>query len=155
MDIPWHPDGPLHLYIWRTKMISKIAKFMGPTSGPPGSCRPQKGPMLAPLALLSGIFSVIACRRLSYQHFILKYNKDFVGNLANQSNHNLPRCFKTVKWLYLSDTNLSHILTSCSCIWRLSCKPYMNVLVGLPQRVDDFGLIQEHIPIHCSLNYDC
>ena len=30
------------------------AKFMGPTWGPPGSCRPQMGPMLAPWNLLSG-----------------------------------------------------------------------------------------------------
>ena len=28
--------------------------FMGPTWGPPGSCRPQMGPMLAPWTLLSG-----------------------------------------------------------------------------------------------------
>ena len=32
----------------------QIAKFMGPTRGPPGSCRPQMGPMLAPWTLLSG-----------------------------------------------------------------------------------------------------
>ena len=29
---------------------------MGPTWGPPGSCRPQMGPMLAPWTLLSGWF---------------------------------------------------------------------------------------------------
>ena len=34
---------------------SQIAKFMGPAWGPPGSCRPQMGPMLAPWTLLSGI----------------------------------------------------------------------------------------------------
>ena len=34
---------------------SQIAKFMGPTWGPPGSCRPQMGPMLAPWTLLSGM----------------------------------------------------------------------------------------------------
>ena len=33
----------------------QIAKFMGPTWGPPGSYRPQMGPMLAPWTLLSGI----------------------------------------------------------------------------------------------------
>ena len=33
---------------------AQIAKFMGPTWGPPGSCRPQMGPMLAPWTLLSG-----------------------------------------------------------------------------------------------------
>ena len=32
----------------------QIARFMGPTWGPPGSCRPQLGPMLAPWTLLSG-----------------------------------------------------------------------------------------------------
>ena len=29
-------------------------RFMGPTWGPPGSCRPQVGPMFAPWTLLSG-----------------------------------------------------------------------------------------------------
>ena len=34
---------------------SQITKFMGPTWGPPGSCRPQMGPMLAPWTLLLGL----------------------------------------------------------------------------------------------------
>ena len=34
-----------------------MANFMGPTWGPPGSCRPQMGPMLAPWTLLSGMTS--------------------------------------------------------------------------------------------------
>ena len=39
---------------------TQIAKFMGPTWGPPGSCRPQMGPILAPWTLLSGdLFSRI------------------------------------------------------------------------------------------------
>ena len=38
---------------------SQIVKFMGPTWGPPGSCRPQMGPMLAPRTLLSGVFVVM------------------------------------------------------------------------------------------------
>ena len=33
---------------------TQIAKFMGPTCGPPGSCRPQMGHMLALWTLLSG-----------------------------------------------------------------------------------------------------
>ena len=33
--------------------ITKITKFMGPTWCPPGSCRPQMGPMLSPWTLLS------------------------------------------------------------------------------------------------------
>ena len=37
------------------RKLPQIAKFMGPTWGPPGSCQPQMGPMLAPWTLLSGI----------------------------------------------------------------------------------------------------
>ena len=40
--------------ITTTKHV-QIARFMGPTWGPPGSCRPQMGPMLAPWTLLSGV----------------------------------------------------------------------------------------------------
>ena len=36
-------------------LLSQIATFMGPTWGPPGSCRPQMGPMLSPWTLLSGV----------------------------------------------------------------------------------------------------
>ena len=32
---------------------TQIAKFMGPTRGPFGSCRPQMGPMLAPWIMLA------------------------------------------------------------------------------------------------------
>ena len=42
----------LHYVYWNQ---SQIAKFMGPTWGPPGSCRPQMGPMLAPWTLISGV----------------------------------------------------------------------------------------------------
>ena len=41
-------------------VTTQIAKFMGPTWGPPGSCRPQIGPMLAPWTLLSGYLSLMA-----------------------------------------------------------------------------------------------
>ena len=36
------------------QLPAQIKQFMGPTWGPPGSCRPQMGPMLAPWTLLSG-----------------------------------------------------------------------------------------------------
>ena len=35
------------------RITAQIAKFMGPTWGPPGSCRPQMGSMLAPWTFLS------------------------------------------------------------------------------------------------------
>ena len=42
-----------------THICTQITRFMGPTCGPPGSCRPQIGPMLAALTLLSGYLSFI------------------------------------------------------------------------------------------------
>ena len=35
-------------------VVTQIAMLIGPTWGPPGSCRPQMGPMLAPWTLLLG-----------------------------------------------------------------------------------------------------
>ena len=46
--------------------ITQIAKFMGPTRGPPGSCRPQMGPMLTPWTLLSGYTRPHARGALTY-----------------------------------------------------------------------------------------
>ena len=43
-----------HANHWTHWNLSQIAKFMGSTWGPPGTCRPQMGPMLAPWTLLSG-----------------------------------------------------------------------------------------------------
>ena len=40
-------------------LISLIARFMGPTWGPPGSCQPRVDPMLAPWTLLSGILKPV------------------------------------------------------------------------------------------------
>ena len=52
-------SSTLSLYWVIRENISQIAKFIGPTWGPSGSCRPQMGPMLAPWTLLSG-FTCIA-----------------------------------------------------------------------------------------------
>ena len=41
--------------LFSTNKHSQITRFTWPTWGPPGSFRPQVGPMLAPWALLSGL----------------------------------------------------------------------------------------------------
>ena len=46
----WEGQGDVSIYLWTSEY-----KFMGPTCGPPGSCRFQMGPMLAPWTLLLGI----------------------------------------------------------------------------------------------------
>ena len=61
---PFHIYGqwfkPIHkinsIFFWRDG-FSQTTKFMGPTWGSPGSCRPQMVKMLAPWTLLAGLFS--------------------------------------------------------------------------------------------------
>ena len=47
--------------------LPQIARFMGSTWGPPGSCRPQMGPMLAPWTLLSETLPLRLTRKLCMQ----------------------------------------------------------------------------------------
>ena len=48
-------DLKFNVNMYDTSLISQIARFMEPTWGPSGSCRPQMGPILAPWILLSGM----------------------------------------------------------------------------------------------------
>ena len=61
-----YEDRPLYRRI-PSLMIPQIARFMGPTWGPPGSYRPQMGPMLAPWILLSGTIVPSSSLELSYR----------------------------------------------------------------------------------------
>ena len=60
-DNGWVRRQQKHDVNWLNQPIEypRKAKFIGPTWGPPGSCRPQMGPMLAPWTLLSGSVSQI------------------------------------------------------------------------------------------------
>ena len=61
---------PIFPYELAHGATTQIEKLMEPTWGPPGSCRPQMGPMLAPWTLLSGNLSnlVSLWSRLSWAH---------------------------------------------------------------------------------------
>ena len=55
---------------------AQIVMFMGPTWGPPGSCRPQMGPMLAPWTLLSGsVDPDLSCHMPSPGQGVLEYSR--------------------------------------------------------------------------------
>ena len=55
----------------------QIAKSMGPTWGPSGSCRPQMGPMLAPWTLLSDILS--QSQRCGTYHWLIARHQYCTG----------------------------------------------------------------------------
>ena len=73
-----------HLWLKECKIIlawwSQIAMFMVPTWGPPGSCRPQMGPILAQWTLLSGIKQSF---RITTSTHMLLYTQPAIGYLQN------------------------------------------------------------------------
>ena len=59
---------------------TQIARFTWPTWGPPGSCRPQLGPMLAPWTLLSGHY--LSEKLISVSLESSCYNVEILGVFA-------------------------------------------------------------------------
>ena len=49
-----HQLNKMNDHYWRRGDATQITQFMGPTWSPPGSCRPQTGPMLTPWTFLPG-----------------------------------------------------------------------------------------------------
>ena len=119
---------------WRVKTstlhnTAQIARFMGPTWSPPGSCRPQMGPMLAPWTLLSGwlfvtgihwclvdsphqgpvMWKVCSCHDIvmqSYWQVVIRYHSNQTANitqryLCNGSQFKLTHLFLQ-KFLFMS-----------------------------------------------------
>ena len=97
-------------------LISQIAKFMGLTWSPPGSCRPQMGPMLAPWTLLSGmlivlwVFFGLSIREhmmISWYEYTFHYCH-CVGGIQSLLLNSLPR--GTVIWSFDDYLFLSWII---------------------------------------------
>ena len=74
----WSKLGDVNGVMYRIKpVISHIARFMGPTWGPPGSCRPQMGSMLVPWTLLWGLSWILCCTKsngLSFESNLLPFH---------------------------------------------------------------------------------
>ena len=96
------------------RYATQITSFMGPTGGPPGSYRPQVGPILAPWTLLFGYVS--AC--LSYKNVCVSVRFCIIQHAA-QENKIL------VTSIAVHPTNYAHD----SCFMSLYCG---FVLVVLP-----------------------
>ena len=64
-------------------LCSQIAKFMEPTWGPPGSCWPQMGPMLAPWILLSGLTNMWYVKRYQVRHCVTSFSISIVTPLLD------------------------------------------------------------------------
>ena len=105
----------------RDRDTSQIAKFMGPTWGPPGSCQPQMGPMSAPWTLLSGISRGILTLQSKYNRnliFLSSYNHVYIDK-HNSAFH--KHIFRAIKWKYFYILIITQQSTIKQCVHLLAC----------------------------------
>ena len=94
---------------------TQIAKFMGPTWGPPGSCRPQMGPILAPWILLTRK-SFIVLPGSEPGHCIKEY-----WHIANPTSDNKTRVYHEKKSISMN----GHIWRGFNSLIYLSIVAYL------------------------------
>ena len=79
---------------------ARITNFMGSTWGPPGSCRPKMGPMLAPRTLLSGwIWKPNWWQIFPDLSVLYKYSHPLILHIANIIHSRLHYIFVSKTWL--------------------------------------------------------
>ena len=71
-------------------LLPQITKFMGPIWGPPGSCRPQMGPMLAPWSMLSGYSFQLYMSQFAYNYLLFLPGHRKMSSLLWPFSLNLP-----------------------------------------------------------------
>ena len=92
---------------------------MGPTWGPPGSCRPQMGPILVPWTLLSGQppyhgFSTPTWDQVSSQH--QHHCTSSIFNCLQKYSNRFYLCFSTFIWNFIISVMML-IYVSVSNTW--------------------------------------
>ena len=103
---------------------SQITRFMGPTWGPPRSCRPQVGPILAPWTLLSGYWF----KKKLYAKQVINHNQNW------QWPSSLTHICITLTWSVNMSKWPNHILLTW---WTLS--HHGPLLQGLAQPALNLG----------------
>ena len=116
--------------LYGVQATAQTEKFMRSTWGPPGSCRPQVGPMLAPWTLLSG--------RPSSYILTPQVNNAYSVIPHSEISLNAQRCFffllqlkflfqkwKTLSWPHLIDIGFFWV----HIYWLLPNITYTNLLL--------------------------
>ena len=94
---------------------------MGPTWGPPGSCRPQLGPMLAPWTLLLGISwksipLIMSCSQLWNNYSVTRsFINHWYGYYGMMYSINYAMFKSTTYQLYAKIDNLRDVII-CLCL---------------------------------------
>ena len=96
---------------------SRIARFLGPTWGPPGSCRPQMGPMLAPWTLLSGfvVFAIQHWPMVSPHNESLRWKTSQCHDVLMIHSDIVLRCLYCVILCFCAPLSVDfiHVLQNC------------------------------------------
>ena len=107
-------NSDMSLIEW-TLSLPQIAKFMGPTWDPPGSCRPQMGPMLASWTFLS--------ETLPFMVVLLTatpcLGKDLRTNGYGKTWVRLSNYFNTSVNVPITDWNYVILMNKSLWIWNL------------------------------------
>ena len=125
-------------------MSSLMAKFMGPTKGPPGADRTHVGPMWATWTFLSGIHTV--------QYGFVK-NKKFLFILSNHQTNfsDIIQCASSFKPQYISPKPDLHnmfllwIVSATNQIWTMNMWRTVEL-----NRIDIFNLALRFLETTCS-----
>ena len=126
-------------------MTSLIKKYMGPTWGPPGSCRPQMGPMLSPWTLLFGMETLSTLLSLCEGNLLVTSGFHIKGQQCGASVYpcqrqqaieqtiELPRIWDIIMhvWHHYNGymNNLNWIHLSLSPIAAIHCGLFMIAMV--------------------------
>ena len=128
MTVITHWHRCMSMCVWIE--VSQIARFMGPTWGPSGSCRPQIGFMLASWTSLSRMietaqFAAIPGRLLClYEMWLVKWSSHYEPNITMNAitnwHGNLPtfcvNCGIMETALFTRQSKLLY----CFCMWNLT-----------------------------------
>ena len=104
----------LRVYAYVLPVIAQIAKFMGPTWGPPGSCRPQMGPYRPHELCYQGTL-LLSCQPNSRGKSTWKYESWHAALLHQYTI--LLRCF----WYWVAVIYYVHgqLMTVHSFYWEM------------------------------------
>ena len=117
----------------RGEKETQIAKFMGPTWGPPGSCRPQLAPCWPHEPCYQGSHSEQECEAHSKMK-IVAFWLDYHRTVQNYAN---PALIQIVTWYRTTDKPLSEP------IWLSTLLTYIYASLGLNEVIwlGDSGLL--------------
>ena len=90
-------------------MPAQIEQFMGPTWGPPGSCRPQMGPMLVPWTLLLG-------KQFTYRYVCVR--KLWKSPVTHSSTEGGWSCYVTIQYALEQTYDMQHLLRMIVALWN-------------------------------------